>query len=377
MPGDEARREAAPQRPLVLPPRGGLGGLTTNHSRHGLGTEDSRLHRLTDPLARSVVGQPRSLSDEQRTGPGDVGDPGGVDDGVALPPAELVRPPEQPGVVPLEKPAKHCTEVPRNLSPVLVLGVDADSDVHPGRRLGEQPAIERRQLAVEDHVQTPGLEAGPLPPTHQGVDVAPLAAIPGEEGVRPVGEQRPPRADLAPVQPAHPDHPPVLLERLDHPEALAEARPQRASTLHQEVVELLAEQDDRRRVRRNPQLFPGGSDETDRQDWVRTRPELRADAQGLGQLQRRGGQSRPTGLVPWEAVPIHQQGTPDSQLAQLNRRRRAGRARTHDEDFRLHGCPPGSGEWSASQSSLQPPAAFHRYRTDGFVSGRVSNLGRH
>jgi hypothetical protein len=188
------------------------------------------------------------------------------------------RAPEQPGGVPLEKSAKHCTQVPRNLSPVLVLGIDADPDVHPGRRLGEQPAIERRQLPVEDHVQTPGLEAGPLPPTHQGVNVAPLAAISGEEGVRPVGEQRPSRTDLAPVQPAHPDHPPVLLERLDHPEAFAEARPQRASTLHQQVVELPAEQNDRRRVRRNPQLFPGGSDEADRQYRVRACPEIRADA---------------------------------------------------------------------------------------------------
>ena len=62
-----------------------------HHPRHGVRSVDARLHRLADALAGPVVREPRRLADQQRPGPGHVGDPGGVDDGVTLPPADLLR----------------------------------------------------------------------------------------------------------------------------------------------------------------------------------------------------------------------------------------------------------------------------------------------
>ena len=100
----------------------------------------------------------------------------------------ICRVPAQPlAIVVVEELREHVAHVALGLAPVGALAVHADADVHAHVRLGEHPAVQRRQVAIEDHLHGAGLELHALPPAHQRRDGALGPRVGREDRVRPVG----------------------------------------------------------------------------------------------------------------------------------------------------------------------------------------------
>ncbi len=138
-------------------------------------------------------------------------------------------------------------------------------------------------------------------------------------------------AELHSVEAPDADHASrAVPEELRRTKARMKPDSQFASALDEQLVEVLPEENDRRRVGRKKKFLPAWGHDADPVDGVRPRAHLLADAEGLGQLKRRWGESRAAGLVAREPASVDKNDVGHATLSQGNRCRRAGRSSPDD-----------------------------------------------
>ncbi len=221
-------------------------------------------------------------------------------------------------VVVVEEALEDLPHVARGLGAARVLAVHADADVHPLAVLGEHPAVEGREVPVEDHLDGVGLDGEALPPAHQRGDGAPRARVDREDRVRAVGGEHARGAHLLALARAHAHDAAALADELPRGEPRAEGDPQGLGALDEEVIEVLAEEDDRALRGGQVHLAPAGRDDARGVDEVAAPPHLGADAELVEERHPVGRERRAAGLVAGELSPCR---------GGARRARRARRAR--------------------------------------------------
>ena len=177
-------------------------------------------------------------------------------------------------------------------------------------------------------------------PSHQpmSVEMVRRGRGSGEKiGVRPVGREHEAGADLLAVAGSHADDAAALPHELAGVEALLELDAERAGPLDQEVVEVLAEQDDRGLLRSEAHLPPARGHDARGVDEVAEAADLGADAQLVEQGDAVGREARSAGLVPGELVLVEQDDVADALLREGHGRSGAAGPGADDHDGGCHG----------------------------------------
>jgi len=235
-----------------------------------------------------------------------------------------------------QEPGEDITHVAPGLLAAGLLAVDADADVDASVGLGEEPAVERRDVAVEDHLDLLGHELGALPPAHQGRDALLRPRVGGEDRVCAGGAEHEAALQLAAVGQAHPGHALAFSQQLGDVDAALELDAQLAGAFHEQVVELAAQEHHRLGVGGEHHRAPLAGHQPHRHDRRRQPAQLGIDAQLRPELQGVGRQARAAGLVPREVGPIEEQNIAHALLGQGDGRRCARRTGP-DDDGVVHG----------------------------------------
>ncbi|MFT3772210.1 MAG: hypothetical protein QM820_42960 [Minicystis sp.] len=161
-------------------------------------------------------------------------------------------------------------------------------------------------------------------------------------------------------------------------EAGPEVDAEGASALDEEVVEVLAQKDDRRLLGGEVDLPLAGRDQAERVDGIAEAPHLPADAERLEEGHGVGREARSAGLVAGELVLVEEDDVSHAPLREGHGRSGAAGAGADDHDGRRHGrrLTAPRRDWQSPRRSVSPTRVIDRTR--GFCPARreIASRGR-
>src|SRR5262249_5279956 len=233
-----------------------------------------------------------------------------------------------------------------------------DADVHARGAFGKEPAVERRDLLVEDHLHVTGAKRDALPPAHDGLDQPRGTALDGKARVGAVGHDGEARQHLAPVLRAEAGDAIVPLQQVGGGEIGDEAAAGLTRPLQQQVVED-ATAADRGNVGRTAEddVMAARRDQPEAADGIGLRQYRILDAELLEQLDSLGRDGAAAGLVAGKIAPVADDDTAHAELANAEGGRKAGRTGADD------GNVGADARWVAARvqisHSTRTSAALH------------------
>ena len=244
----------------------------------------------------------------------------------AAPLAELVRDRQLLRVVPRQEAAKNLADG----SAGVAVGFDADADVDAVVGLGEEPAVVRREVGVEEHLDDVRAEREILEPGHARVEEVAGARVGGEAGVGAVGGEDPAGAEVF-AGDAHADGSAVFEERSEDAAVVVEGRAGGDGFGGEESVEPRAIEHDGAAGADEDGLAAAGRAEADAGELVGLCGDFRPEAGALEDLAGAGGDAAGAGLQPGEGFRVEEEAAQAAAGSLAGGGRPAGSGSDDDE----------------------------------------------